>query len=102
MIFPISSTTCSRPPICTAAVAMTLPFSTMPSLVVPPPISMLRMRLFSSCETRDAPERLAGEDDDAGVDVVGLHARRRIGLVDDGRERGIVDALVVVLGCGGH
>jgi len=42
---PLSSTTCSRPPVCTAAVATTLPCSTMPSLVVPPPISMLRIAL---------------------------------------------------------
>ena len=53
---PGSSTTCRRPPMCTAAVATTLPCSTTASLVVPPPMSMLRMRLPSSCETRAAPE----------------------------------------------
>src|SRR5205814_885694 len=53
---PWASTTCSRPPMWTAAVAITWPPSTTPSLVVPPPISILRMRLPSSCETREAPE----------------------------------------------
>ena len=45
-----------------------------------------------------APQRLAGEDDHAGVDIAGLHARRRIGLIDDGPERGVVDALVAGIG----
>ena len=39
-----------------AAVATTLPCSTTASLVVPPPMSMLRTRLFSSCDTRAAPD----------------------------------------------
>ena len=39
-----SSTTTSRPPTCKAAVAMTFPRSTRASLVVPPPMSMLRTR----------------------------------------------------------
>ena len=34
-----------------AAVAITLPFSTSPSLVVPPPMSILRRRLSCSCDT---------------------------------------------------
>src|SRR5215831_2923384 len=41
-----------------------------------------------------AAQRLAGEDDHAGVDILWLDARRRIGLVDDGAERGVVDALI--------
>ena len=41
---------------CTAAVAVTKPFSTTASLVVPPPMSMLRMRLPPSCDAFDAPE----------------------------------------------
>ncbi len=45
-----------------------------------------------------APERLAGEDDDAGVDVGGLEAGGRVGLVDDGGERRVVDALVALIG----
>ena len=45
-----------------------------------------------------APQRLAGEDHHAGVDVVGLHRRRCVGRVDDGAERGIVDALVARIG----
>ena len=45
-----------------------------------------------------APQRLAGEDDHAGVDVPGLQAGRRIGLVDDARQRGVVDALVAGIG----
>ena len=40
-----SSTTCSRPPTCIAAVAMTSAVLHQASLVVPPPMSMLRMRL---------------------------------------------------------
>jgi ATP-dependent Clp protease ATP-binding subunit ClpC len=39
-----------------AAVAITLPLSTRPNLVVPPPMSMLRMRFASSLDTRAAPE----------------------------------------------
>ena len=45
-----------------------------------------------------APQRLAGEDDHAGVDVPGLYARRRIGLIDDDAERGVVDTLVAGIG----
>src|SRR5262245_39323026 len=45
-----------------------------------------------------AAQRLAGEDDHAGVDILWLDARRRIGLVDDGAERGVVDALVARIG----
>ena len=45
-----------------------------------------------------APQRLAGEDDDAGVDILRLDAGRRIGLVDDAGERAVVDALVALVG----
>ena len=30
-----------------------------------------------------APQRLAGEDDRAGVDILGLEAGARVGIVDD-------------------
>ncbi len=45
-----------------------------------------------------APQRLAGEDDHAGVDVAGPNARRLVGTIDDGAERGIVDARLVAIG----
>ena len=45
-----------------------------------------------------APQRLAGEDHHAGVDVVGLHAGGGVGGIDDGAERGVVDALVAGIG----
>ena len=43
------------------------------------------------------PQRLAGEDDDAGVDVVRVHAGRRVGRVDDLAEAAIVDALLALV-----
>ena len=45
-----------------------------------------------------APQRLAGEDHDAGVDVVGMQARGLVGLIDDGAERRVVDALFALVG----
>src|SRR6516225_9441075 len=45
-----------------------------------------------------APQRLAGEDHGAGIDVVGMQLRARIGLVDDLAERRIVDALLALVG----
>ena len=99
---------------------MTKPFSTIASLVVPPPMSMLRMRLLLLVrrlrgagavgrqhrfhvmagggadelaallrqELGDAfgvlaPQRLAGEDHGAGVDLVGVEPGRLVGVVDD-------------------
>ena len=53
---PAASTTSKRPPMWTAAVARSSPFSTRPSLVVPPPMSMLRMRESASYERLAAPE----------------------------------------------
>src|SRR5256885_132933 len=53
---PASSTTTSRPPIWRAAVCSTLPCATSASLVVPPPISTLRMCFSSSCERLAAPQ----------------------------------------------
>ena len=114
---------------------MTLPFSTRPSFVVPPPMSILRMRLrlvaryargagtvgrehrlhVMSGGRGDelaalfgensgnafrilAPQRFAGEDDDAGVDLVGRQFGGGIGVVDNGAERGVVDALLALIG----
>ena len=45
-----------------------------------------------------AAQRLAGEDDHAGVDIPRRNARRGIGLLDDGAERDVVDALVARIG----
>ena len=45
-----------------------------------------------------APQGLTRENDHPGVDVPGLYARRRIGLVDDDAERGVVDTLVAGIG----
>ena len=45
-----------------------------------------------------AAERLAGQDHDAGVDLVRTDARRRIGVVDDGAELRLVDALLARIG----
>ena len=39
-------------------------------------------------------QRLAGQNDDAGVDLLRLDAGGRVGLVDDAAERRIVDALI--------
>ena len=114
---PISSTTCSRPPICTAAVATTSPFSTNGELgraaadvdVEDALVLLVRHprgaravgrqhRLHVMAGGRGdevaallseqpgdrlgvlAPQRLAGEDDDAGVDLLSLDAGIRIGL----------------------
>ncbi len=44
-----------------------------------------------------APQRLAGEDDHAGIDVLRLDAGSRVGLIDDGGERAVVDALVALI-----
>ena len=44
------------------------------------------------------PQRLAGENNDAGVDFLGLEAGGLIGAVDDGAERCLVDALVARIG----
>ena len=45
-----------------------------------------------------APQRLAGQDHDAGIDVVGMDFRGVIGVVDDGAELGFVDALFAGIG----
>ena len=45
-----------------------------------------------------APQRLAGEDDHAGIDVVGMQFGGGIGVVDDGAELGVVDALLALVG----
>ncbi len=45
-----------------------------------------------------APQRLAGQDHGAGIDIVGMQARARIGVVDDLAERRIVDALLALVG----
>ena len=54
-------------------------------------------------DTRDgggvlAPQRLAGEDHRAGVDLVGMQARRRIGLVGDRPQPFLVDQLFALVG----
>ena len=45
-----------------------------------------------------APQRLAGQNHDAGVDVVGVDPRRCIGVVDDCAERPVVDPVLVGIG----
>ena len=45
-----------------------------------------------------APQRLAGQDHHAGVDVGRIDAGGRIGLVDDGAELGAVDPLLARIG----
>ena len=45
-----------------------------------------------------APQRLAGQDHGAGIDIVGMQSRPRIGVVDDLAERRIVDALLALVG----
>ena len=44
-----------------------------------------------------APQRLAGEDDGAGVDVVGVDARLGVGAVDDLAHRPLVDSLLALV-----
>ena len=44
-----------------------------------------------------AAQRLTGEDDHAGVDVLRLDAGGRVGLIDDGAELAVVDALVALI-----
>ena len=135
MMRPISSTTCRRPPICTAAVATTSPFvddaelgGAAADVDVEDALGLVVGQLGGagaiSREHRFhvvtggggdeiaallgqqsgdrlgvlAPQRLAGEDDHAGVDVAGPNARRLVGTIDDGAERGIVDARLVAIG----
>ncbi len=45
-----------------------------------------------------APQRLAGQDDGAGIDVVGMDVRRRVSIVDDCAERALVDARLALVG----
>ena len=45
-----------------------------------------------------APQRFAGENDDAGIDLVGRQAGRDIGIVDDVAELLVVDALFALVG----
>ena len=45
-----------------------------------------------------APQRFAGENDDAGIDVVGRQVGRDIGIVDDVAELLVVDALFALVG----
>ena len=45
-----------------------------------------------------APQRLAGQDHHAGVDVVGCDGGRAVGLVNDGAKLRIVDALLALVG----
>ena len=45
-----------------------------------------------------AAQRLAGEDHHAGVDLVGMQAGGVIGVVDDGAELCVVDALLALVG----
>ena len=45
------------------------------------------------------PQRLAGENDHAGIDVVRMELRSIVGVVDDGAELGIVDALLALVRC---
>src|SRR5581483_704531 len=45
-----------------------------------------------------AAQRFPGQDHHAGVDVRGLHARLRIGLVHDGAELRGIDAIVLAVG----
>jgi hypothetical protein len=129
---PASSTTISRPPMWIAAVAATLPRSSSASLVVPPPMSMLRMRAARwwdalaapravggehrlhvvaggradelaaelGEELADrlgvlAPQRFAGEDHRAGIDVVRMQPGAGVGGVDDRADRALVDAALV-------
>ena len=45
-----------------------------------------------------APQRLAGEDHRAGVDIGGVDAGRVVGVVDDGAEPRLVDVLLAAVG----
>ena len=45
-----------------------------------------------------APQRFAGEDDDAGIDILRLDTGGRVRPIDDGGERAVVDALVALVG----
>ena len=47
-------------------------------------------------------QRLASENDHTCIDVLCLYARCFVSIVDDGTERGIVDALVARIGCQRH
>ena len=44
-----------------------------------------------------APQRFAGENDDAGIDLVGTKFCGVIGVVDDGAEFGVVDTLLALI-----
>ena len=44
------------------------------------------------------PQSLSGEDHHSGVDVPGMQARGRIGLIDNASECSIVDAFIVLIG----
>src|SRR5713101_237908 len=46
-----------------------------------------------------APQCFAGEDHDAGVDVVGMQLRIGVRLVDDRAQRHVIDALLALIGC---
>ena len=43
-------------------------------------------------------ERLAGEDNHAGIDLFGRQSRGDIGVVDDRAEARVVDAVLVLIG----
>ena len=45
-----------------------------------------------------APQRLAGEDHHAGVDVLGVERGLLVGVVDDGAELDVVDPLLALIG----
>jgi hypothetical protein len=45
-----------------------------------------------------APQRFTGQNDDAGIDLVGRQGGRGIGIVDDGAELGVIDAFLVLIG----
>ena len=45
-----------------------------------------------------APQRLAGQNDHAGIDLVGIEPGGVVGVVDDGAELGVVDALLAPIG----
>ena len=133
---PFSSTTCSRPPICTAAVAITLPFSTTRELggaaadVDVEDALALVVRDPRGARAVGGEHRLhvmagGGADEIAAAAPAsssaiasafsrrsaspvrittpvsmssGCEAGGRVGLVDDGGERRVVDALLALIG----
>ncbi len=44
-----------------------------------------------------AAQRLAGEDDHAGVDILGVDARLLVGVVDDDAKLQVVDPLLALI-----